>query len=73
MSIFALSVDVRETRDSFKIVENYENYQVIATPKIVIRTDSIQKCKLCGKEMMSFIKDHIRDEHPDEYAKEKKA
>jgi|TARA_R110002074_G_scaffold130801_3_gene272754 hypothetical protein len=70
---FPLMTNIKDSSDTFEVIDEYKNYQVISKPRIVIKRESIQRCKLCGKEMLSFIIDHLRKEHPDEYAKEKKA
>ena len=56
-----------ETTDdgSFKVVEDHGSYQVIRTPRMVIKLDLVQKCKTCRKEMFNCIEDHVRREHPE--------
>ena len=63
---FPLMTNIKDSSDTFEVIDEYKNYQVISKPRIVIKRESIQRCKLCGKEMLSFIIDHIRKEHPDE-------
>ncbi len=62
---FPLLTHIEDSSDTFKVIDEYENYQVISKPRIVIKRESFQKCKKCGKEMVSFILDHLRDEHPE--------
>ena len=50
---------------SFKVVEDHGTYQVIRTPRMVIKLDLVQKCKTCHKEMFNCIEDHVRREHPE--------
>jgi len=57
--------------NNFKVIEEHVYYQLVSTPKLVIKYDTVQKCKICNVEMSSFIKDHLRHEHPDEYSEEK--
>jgi len=61
----ALFTDIKDGFDSFSVVDVYKNYEVISKPRIVIKRTSIQKCKICGEEMLSFIVDHIKRKHPE--------
>ena len=54
-----------EMDGSFKVVEDHGSYQVIRTPRMVIKLDLVQKCKTCQKEMSNCIIDHVRREHPE--------
>ena len=62
---FPLMTNIKDNFDTFEVIDEYKNYQVISKPRIVIKRESIQKCKKCGKEMVSFIIDHLRKEHPE--------
>jgi hypothetical protein len=52
--------------DNFKVIEQHKHYRLVSTPKISIRYETVQKCDICNKEMVSFIEDHLRHEHPEE-------
>ena len=54
-----------EMDGSFKVVEDHGSYQVIRTPRMVIKLDLVQKCKTCQKEMSNCIQDRVRREHPE--------
>ncbi len=62
--------NIEDKFDTFRVIDEYKHYQVIHTPRLVFKREQIQKCKLCGEEMSSFIIDHIRKQHPDDYEKE---
>lgn len=65
-----LITNIEDKPDNFKVIDVYKHHEVIHTARLAIKREVIQKCKLCGKEMPSFIIDHIRKEHPDDYEKE---
>ena len=67
---FPLITNIEDKPDTFRVIDEFKHYQVIHTPRLVFRREQIQKCKLCGEEMSSFIIDHIRKQHPDDYEKE---
>lgn len=65
-----LITNIEDKPDNFRVIDEYKHHQIIHTARLAIKREAIQKCKICGKEMPSFIIDHIRKEHPIEYEKE---
>ncbi len=47
----------------WRIVESHENWQVKQRDILVPSTENVQVCKICGKEFLNFIVDHVRREH----------
>jgi len=46
-------------------IEKHDTYDVFEIKTMVEKSDIIQKCRICGLKMNSFIMDHVKKEHPD--------
>lgn len=47
----------------WRIVESHEHWEVKQRDILVPSTENVQVCKVCGKEFLNFIVDHVRKEH----------
>ena len=47
----------------WRVVESHKDWEVKQRDVTVPSTESVQVCKVCGKEFMNFIVDHVRREH----------
>lgn len=57
--------NITETKvvSDWKTIEDNGSWKVKQREIIIPSTENIQECNICGKEMKSFIVDHIRREH----------
>jgi|FLOH01.1.fsa_nt_gi hypothetical protein len=47
----------------WRVVETHKSWEVKQRDVQVPSTESVQVCKICGEEFLSFIGDHVRKVH----------
>ncbi len=47
----------------WRVIESHDNWLVKQRDIVVPSTENVQVCKICGKEFLNFIVDHVRREH----------
>jgi hypothetical protein len=47
----------------WRVIESHKDWEVKQRDVTVPSTENVQVCKICGKEFMNFIVDHVQREH----------